>query len=297
MPVRFVFVTDSHYYPNAPKDYGAPKMLTRSREVLDAMVPAINAVQPDFVVHGGDLLCGGGSFDLPTETYRRSIEDVAAAVAGFEAPFYWIPGNHDCDAQTGSFADLHARLPMVQGIETVQVASGLRLALANVFEDEPLINSGGVWSPNLDRQLRQAADKASGDKQVLFLVLHPWILPDYEDKKGLIANAEKLVKTISQCPAIAAVFTGHRHANRISLYRDFVVIDTACIIGYPLGFRLLEVSDDGYLACRFVPLDLPELIEESRLRSSDEANRVWAGQIHDRETEVLLPRFSQMLLG
>ena len=40
MPVRFVFLTDSHYYPGAPKDYGAPKMLTKSKTVLDAIVPA-----------------------------------------------------------------------------------------------------------------------------------------------------------------------------------------------------------------------------------------------------------------
>lgn len=290
MPIRFVFVTDSHHYPDAPQDYGAPKMLTRSREVLDAMVPAINAVRPDFIVHGGDLLCGGGSFDLPTETYRRSVDEVAAAVAGFEAPFYWIPGNHDCDAQTGSFADLHARLPMVEGVEVVQAAPGLRLALANVFEHEPLKNGGGIWTDNLDRQLRQAAEEALAEKQALFLVLHPWVLPDYEDKFGTIDRSEKLVDTLSQCPSIAAVFTGHRHANRIRLYRDFLVVDTACLIGYPLGFRLLEVSDDGYMRCRFVPLDLPDLIEASRSRSSDDANRVWAGQIHDRDTEVLLPR-------
>ena len=290
MPIRFVFVTDSHHYPGAPKDYGAPKMLTRSRTVLDAMAPAINACKPDFVVHGGDLLCGGGSFDLPTQTYRQSIDEVAEAVAGVEAPFYWIPGNHDCDAQTGSFADLHARLPMVQGLDVVQAAPGLRLALANVFENEPLINGGGVWTDNLDRLLRQAAAQAQEEKQALFLVLHPWVLPDYEDKYGVIDRSEKLVETLNRCPAVAAAFTGHRHANRIRPYRDWLVVDTACLIGYPMGFRLIEVSDDGYMKCRFVPLDLPELIEESRARSSDDANRVWAGQIHDRDTEVLLPR-------
>ena len=291
MPIRFVFVTDSHHYPDAAQDYGAPKMLTHSREVLDAMVPAINAVRPDFIVHGGDLLCGGGSFDLPTETYRRSVDEVAAAVAGFEAPFYWIPGNHDCDAQTGSFADLHARLPMVDGIEVVQAAPGLRLALSNVFEHEPLNNGGGIWTDALDIQLRQAAEEALAKKQVLFLVLHPWILPDYEGNSGIIDHAGKLVETVSQCPAVAAVFTGHRHANRIRLYRDWLVVDTACLIGYPMGFRLLELTDDGYMNCRFIPLDLPELIAASKARSSDDANRMWAGQIHDRDTEVLLPRF------
>ena len=77
MPIRFVFLTDTHHYPDAPEDYGAPKMLTRSQEVLDAIPPALNAQAFDFVVHGGDFLCGGSSFDLPTETYLRSIDEAA----------------------------------------------------------------------------------------------------------------------------------------------------------------------------------------------------------------------------
>ena len=77
MSTRFVFVTDSHYYPDALKDFGAPKMLTRGRPVIEAVVPAVNALQPDFIVHGGDLLCCGSSFELPRETFLRSIGEVA----------------------------------------------------------------------------------------------------------------------------------------------------------------------------------------------------------------------------
>jgi 3',5'-cyclic AMP phosphodiesterase CpdA len=290
MSIRFAFVTDSHHYPDAPKDFGAPKMLTQSHQVLDAMTPALNAEKPDFVVHGGDLLCGGGSFDLPRPTYLRAIDEVATAVKAIEAPFYWIPGNHDCDAQQGSFADLAARLDMVEGLKVVQAAPRLRLALVNVFEHDPLANSGGIWTDNLDGRLRRAAIQAQADGQALLLVIHPWILPDYEDKYGIIDNAERLVDTISQLPAIAAVFTGHRHANRIRMFRDFLLVDTASLIGYPMGFRVIELSDDGYLSTRFVPLDLPDLIAASKARCSDDANRIWAGQIHDRDTQVFLPR-------
>jgi predicted MPP superfamily phosphohydrolase len=57
MPVRFAFLTDTHHYPDAPENFGAPKMLTRSQEVLDAIPPALNTQAFDFVVHGGDFLC------------------------------------------------------------------------------------------------------------------------------------------------------------------------------------------------------------------------------------------------
>lgn len=57
MPAHFVFATDSHHHTAAEKDYSAPKMLTRSHEIHEALVPAINMCKPEFIVHGGDLLC------------------------------------------------------------------------------------------------------------------------------------------------------------------------------------------------------------------------------------------------
>ncbi len=85
---RFVFLTDSHYWPDAHRDFGAPKMLTHGRPIHDAVVPAINALSPDCVLHGGDFLCGGSAFDLPTETFERCVNEVRGFFNGIEAPFY-----------------------------------------------------------------------------------------------------------------------------------------------------------------------------------------------------------------
>ena len=122
MPIRFVHITDNHYWPNAPKDYGPPKMLSRGREVLDAMVPAINALKPDFIIHGGDILCGGGDFDLSTAHYMSSLNDAAEAFSRFQAPIYYVPGNHDCTAREGSFAAFAVRFPIPTG--NMEVVSG-----------------------------------------------------------------------------------------------------------------------------------------------------------------------------
>ena len=133
MSTRFVFLTDSHYYPGAPKDYGAPKMLTQSKTVLDAIVPAVNPIRPEFIVHGGDFLCGGSSFELPWTTYLQSIEDVATTFDGFEAPLYCVPGNHDSDAQQGSFEAFAERFDIPETLKVVDAAPSLRLALANIY--------------------------------------------------------------------------------------------------------------------------------------------------------------------
>ncbi len=295
MPVNFVFLTDTHHYPNAPEDYGAPKMLTRSREVLDAIVPPINALDPDFIVHGGDLLCGGGSFDLPQATYLKSIDEVADAFAGFRAPAYYIPGNHDCDAQNGSFEPLARKFPIPDTLTVVDAAPRLRLALANIYHQcNPIEESSGIWTADLDCALREAAAKASEDRCALILVLHTWVLPSYEAGKGILKGADTLLETLTTHPAVVALFTGHRHINRIRMYRDFLIVDTACLIGFPLGFRQVRLCDNGAFATTFHQLDLPDLLQASYDRSTPEANNRWHGELHDRNTEILLPRLKDI---
>ena len=295
MSTRFVFVTDSHYYPDALKDFGAPKMLTRGRPVMEAVVPAVNALQPDFIVHGGDLLCGGSSFELPRETFLRSIGEVAEVFAGFEAPFYCIPGNHDADAQQGSFADFQKQFPLPQPLTIVEAAPHLHLALSHIYHQcDPIEEGSGVWTDELDQALRQAATRAWEQRCALILVLHSWMLPGYEAGAGMVQNADRLLATVCEHPAIVAVFAGHRHRNRIRTYRDFLIVDTACLIGFPLGFREIELCDDGYFSVRFHALDLPEIIQASAARSNTAENNGWQGEIHDRETAILVPRLKEI---
>ena len=89
---------------------------------------------------------------------------------------------------------------------------------------------------------------------------------------------------------MAATFSGHRHANRVRLFRDYVCIDTACLIGYPLGFHEITVTDDGWLTSRWLTLDLPEILEASSQLATDEHNHRWAGEFGDRDITILLPR-------
>jgi len=295
MSAHFAFITDSHYHPAAEKDYGAPKMLTQSRTVLDAIAPAINGCDPEFIVHGGDLLCGGGSFAMPYEVYLQAIADVGDAFDKFAAPAYYIPGNHDCDAQEGSFEAFAQRFPIPQTLDIVEAAPRLRLALANIYPVSPLENSGGTWTAEHDQLLRQGAAQAQQDGCALILFIHPWIFPYHEaqadfEPSGFISNPAQVLAAVEQCPAVVAVFTGHRHINRIRSYRDFLIVDTACTIGFPLGFREVWLQDDGYFKTRFRALDLPELMQASFDRSEIGENQKWQGEVHDRDTEILVPR-------
>ncbi|SVB31306.1 uncharacterized protein METZ01_LOCUS184160 [marine metagenome] len=292
MPVRFVFVTDSHHYPDAPKDYAAPKMLTQSQKILDAMVPAINAVSPDFIVHGGDLLCGGSSFEMPSKTYLRSIDEVANAFDQLQAPIYYVPGNHDCDARTGSFERFARRFPIPDTVDVFDAAPGVRVATVNIYQCDPFTDGQGIWTDELDQALSDAAREAYDRRCALILALHTWILP-LEGETGsttIITHADRLLETIATHPAIVMVLTGHRHSNRICLIHGCLLLDTACIIGYPMGFREITLYEDGTVQTTFRQLDLADLVQQSYHRSTADENLGWAGTLQDRDREVVLPR-------
>lgn len=295
MACRFVLLTDTHYHPCAPHDFAAPKMLTRGREVLEASVPAVNALQAEFIIHGGDLLCGGSSFEIPRDQYDLGLREVADAYAGFEAPIHYVPGNHDCDADEYSFEAFARAIPIPVVLNVVEAAPRLRLALANVYHAG--YSGSGEWTDALDAALREADTAARDDGAALLLVLHPWVHPGLGDDggaKGVVDNAGRLRQTLAECAAVAAAFCGHRHANRVRLHRDYVNIDTACLIGYPLGFRELILDDDGWLTCRWHTLDLPDLRQASAERCETQQLHVWAGELGDRETTVLLPRAREL---
>jgi hypothetical protein len=290
MAVRFALLADSHYHPAAPKDFAPPKLLTRGPEILTATVPAVNALSPEFILHVGDLLCGGGSFELSRAQYERSLHDVATAYAGFNAPLHCVPGNHDCDAQDHRYGDFARTFHTPHVLDVVELAPRLRLVRAHIFRDGEA--DGGTWTDALDEALRGADAEARADGVVLVLMLHAWIHPGVGDQPtgGIITNAARLQETLAQCPTVAATFSGHRHANRIRLFRDYLCIDTACLIGYPLGFREITISDDGWLTARWHTLDLPEILAHSAGLSAEERNQRWAGEFGDRDTTVLLPR-------
>ena len=295
---RFAFITDTHYHPDAPWDFGAPKMLTRAPEVLAATVPAVNALQPDFILHGGDLFCGGTAFELPDDLYEQSLRDVAAAYSGFEAPVHYVPGNHDCRASDFSFEDLGRAFPMPGILGIAEVAPRLRVALANVYHTGHG-EGGGLWTDELDDALREANRDALSSGSALILVQHPWIAPNFipeggNEDAGCIQGAGRLRATLRECPAVVAAFTGHRHINRIRMLGDLLLVDTACLIGYPFGFREVALDSRGWMTCRFHQLDLPELMRESRARSDELANDRWRGEEGDRDTEILLPRLREL---
>ena len=85
----FVIVTDSHVDVRPERQDGLwwhRSLYSRSTEMFEAAIDEINARQPDFVVH-----CG----DLTNVSDEASLCEGARIPQQLTMPFYVVPGNHD----------------------------------------------------------------------------------------------------------------------------------------------------------------------------------------------------------
>ncbi len=212
---------------------------------------------------------------------------------------YLVPGNHDCDAQTWKFDAFNAVFDSPDVLTVQEASSSLRIALANVFTGDTEADESGKWTDAHDLALRDANEAALADRVPLILCLHTWLLPDAppppnEEGRGCIKDSARALATVSECASVVAVFSGHRHINRITAYRDFLIVDTACLIGYPFGFREVSLSDDGWFSTRFHRLKLPEVMAAYRARDDAGEDTHWEGQPHHMDCDLLIPRLREL---
>ena len=72
---KFAFITDTHLYLNAPKNFASGlQQQKNSLALYEKLVEQLNAFEPDFVIHGGDIVCGGKSFDMSAEEYETTLD-------------------------------------------------------------------------------------------------------------------------------------------------------------------------------------------------------------------------------
>ncbi len=79
-------------------------------------------------------------------------------------------------------------------------------------------------------------------------MLAGFVAPGDDPRRGMVKGADRLIESATRQSSIVAIFTGHRHLNRIRMYRDFLIVDTACLIGgYPMGFREIQLKEEATL--------------------------------------------------
>ena len=102
MAFKIAFITDTHLYPEAPQNFGGGILLQEdSIEIYEAVVQQVSDFRPDVIIHGGDIVCGGDSFEMPMSNYQIALDHAQMLGEQLSAPVYYIPGNHDLDPESG----------------------------------------------------------------------------------------------------------------------------------------------------------------------------------------------------
>jgi 3',5'-cyclic AMP phosphodiesterase CpdA len=226
-------------------------------ENVQATIAAINALEPDLVVNGGDLSVNGADD-------ARDLRFAAFLMRGVKAPLAIIPGNHD----VGEDADHHGQPIDPERIARYREHFGAdrwtrdlgpwRLIGVNSL----LIGSGLAEERAQHAWLLEAFSRARGRSLGLFMHKPLYIDHGAGDAEWTIDPAERSgYRALFMETGVRFIASGHLHRSRAYAADAMTHIwAPSCAFAYAadlpgdpdLGFAVLDLSDDGSVAARFV---------------------------------------------
>lgn len=283
MAFRFAFITDTHLYPDAPENFGDGSQQQKSSvEICTELIRQLNDFQPAFVIHGGDIVCGGDGFGTTSNQHEALLVEAEQLEKQLDAPCYYIPGNHDLDPVTGSKATYLDHF----GVDGLGYSSfiheDLRFILLDSQEVPEDLAYGHIGECQL-RWLQTELQEAADANQEVLLFSHQLIFPPQElqGPGAQIDNSEAVLEILDGCDCLLATFHGHLHLNRVVKRKDVVYTITAAMICYPMMWRQVFVESD-YIRVRSCQLDLPAIVAKSAAAAPDN-NQARLGSEADRE--------------
>jgi serine/threonine-protein phosphatase CPPED1 len=224
-----------------------------------AAVDAVNALRPDFVVIGGDMIDNASSQDQLDELLEIS------SLLDPSIPLHWVPGNHDIAPDSvAPTAESIARYLKVFGPDFYSFgANGTRFVVMNtVVLDEPR-----HVPDHLEQQFAFLEDEMKGARDADHIVLfghHP-LFVDYADEPDSYWNIPRqrrmrLLRLIHEY-RVEIAFAGHLHRNAEARDGGFTMV-TSGPVGYPLGndasgLRVVDIGPDR-ITHEYRPLQLPD---------------------------------------
>ncbi len=286
-PFKFAFITDTHLYPNAQENFaGGLQQQINSLGLYEKLIEQLNEFDPAFVIHGGDIVCGGQSFYMSAEEYVEALNTAHLLGEQLNAPCYYIPGNHDLDPETGSKLSYLERFGINGRGSTSFVKENIRFILIDAQEVPEDLTHGYVSTNQLawiEREMKKSADYG----QEIFFFSHQLPFPNVEFQGigSRIANSAEILEIAAPFEKqILGFFCGHQHLNRVFREQGMLCIVTSGIICYPMMWRQVFVYPDR-IEVKSVPVDLPEVLAESEAVNPDN-NLYLSGRPRDLEFTI-----------
>lgn len=287
-PLTIGLVTDTHFWPAAPKTFGegGRQLQPHSRLLCDLLVQDMRGQALDMAVHLGDITCGGGGYGMPDADVERTLLWLRTRLDVLDCPVRFLPGNHDAPlGHTCRAAEAALGLPPAQGTGVSYSERGWHVEMINAQghdqeevdraardEDDPQKDPtfGQVAAVELER-LARSLDQAK-DLDVI-ACCHQLLQPLSQGRpprgaKMMVRNRQAVLDLLAAHGKVRAVFQGHAHIHdrQTLLLGDhscaFVVVPA--LIQWPAAWLRL-VLDSGSLTLhwRRLPVDRA-LVAQSR---------------------------------
>lgn len=226
-----------------------------------ATIAAINALQPDLVVHGGDLSVNGAEDADDLAFSARLLKRVAP-------PLAIIPGNHDIGEEPHA---LHLNQPIdAARIARYRAAFGADwwvhdLGVWRIIGLNSLLIGSGLGAEKEQRAWTESTLAAARPRPIGVFLHKPLQLESPEEagqpEWTIDPRAREDYRTLFMEHGVRLVGSGHLHQSRARLMDGMLhVWAPSCgfVFGkalggeQTLGFSLLELSEDGAASARFV---------------------------------------------
>jgi len=233
--VRFVFYTDVH----ARTEWDTPVAMARAAD-------AINAVQPDFVIGGGDLITDG--FQNSAATVATRWDAYMAMHRAIKADIYPAIGNHDLVAAipedgTAPASDPRAiyldRMGLERSWYSFNVAGYQFFVLDSIRISHDEFKYHGHVSSEQIEWLQEELSRTPLDMPLIIVLHIPLLTVFYEATKGatfgappnrVITNNMEVLELFRN-HNLMLVLQGHLHASERLQWRDTTFITGGAICG------------------------------------------------------------------
>ena len=233
--VRFVFYTDVH----ARTEWDTPVAMARAAE-------AINAVQPDFVISGGDLITDG--FQSSAATVAPRWDAYMAMHRAIKSDIYPTIGNHDLVAAIPEDGSAPASDPRAiyldkMGLDrtwySFDVAGYRFFVLDSIRVSHDEFKYHGHVSSEQIEWLREELSRTHHDTPLVIVLHIPLLTVFYEATKGATFGAQPNrvitnnmeVLNLFRNHNLMLVLQGHLHANERLQWQDTTFITGGAICG------------------------------------------------------------------
>ena len=273
--IRIGLCADTHFWPTNTLycgSHGSLQLQPWSEQLQTVLLAELAKAQLDYVVHMGDITCGGGVYDMPENEFYTALQRTHREYSQLPAPFYALPGNHDCPPGGGGWSYFERLWGLQPGLGVTIDTPLARLVLLNTqghsqkqLEEAKPTDPVYGWVNDAELERLATALATAGERPVLLFthqLLHHWSGDQpWQDFYG-IHNAATVLKIMAHHGNVRAVFQAHAHRFDVQVVNigpkpcHFIVMPA--IIEYPLGWLCLDIHKHC-MKIALLRLPLPEL--------------------------------------